>query len=56
MSEAGYERLLDDLLPERVRRYVDFNIAGLAQDLWLSGDIHVLAADGGGVWLFDGRR
>jgi antirestriction protein len=56
MEDLGYNQVLDDNLPEDVRRYVDINLAGLAQDMWLGGDIHVVHADGGGVWLFDARN
>lgn len=55
IDDLGYNRLLDEVLPEHVRRYVEFNTAGLAQDMWLSGDVHVYHRDGGGVWLFNGR-
>ncbi len=55
IEDLGYNQLLDETLPEHVRRYVDVNVAGLAQDMWLSGDISVYQRDGGGVWLFDGR-
>ena len=55
VDDLGYERALDEALPEHVRRYVEINVAGLAQDLWLSGDVHVYQQEGGGVWLFDGR-
>jgi len=55
IEDLGYNQLLDEALPEHVRRYVEINIAGLAQDMWLSGDVNVYPKDGGGVWLFDGR-
>ncbi|MBA3617991.1 MAG: antirestriction protein ArdA [Acidothermales bacterium] len=55
IDDLGYERALDEALPEHVRRYVEINVAGLAQDLWLSGDVHIYHRNGGGVWLFDGR-
>lgn len=56
VEDLGYNQILDDNLPEHVRRYVEINVAGLAQDMWLSGDVNVYHRDGGGVWLFDGRR
>ena len=56
VDDLGYNQLLDDVLPEHVRRYVQINTAGLAQDMWLGGDVHVYPKDGGGVWLFDGRQ
>lgn len=54
VDELGYTQILDEKLPEHIRRYVDFNIAGLAQDLWLSGEVMVYHRHGGGVWLFHG--
>lgn len=55
LEDAGYERLLDAALPESLRPYVEFDIAKLAQDMWLSGEIAVIQAEDGGVWLFDPR-
>ena len=55
VDELGYTQILDDNLPERIRRYVVFNIAGLAQDMWLSGQVMVYHRHGGGVWLFHGQ-
>jgi antirestriction protein len=54
IDDLGYQALLDTL-PEHLRRYVEINVAGFAQDFWLSGDISVCHKPGGGVWLFDGR-
>jgi antirestriction protein len=56
IDDLGYTQLLDDTLPEHVRRYVEINTAGLAQDMWLGGGLHVYHRDGGGVWLFDSNR
>lgn len=55
IDDLGYNQILDDNLPEHLRRYVEINIAALARDMWLSGDVHVYQREGGGVWLFDGR-
>lgn len=55
VDDAGYERLLDEQLPEGLRRYVRIDIEGLTRDLQLSGELHVLPADDGGVWLFQAR-
>lgn len=55
VDDLGYDELLDRTIPESLRPYVQINVAGLAQDMWLGGDIHVYHRDGGGVWLFDGR-
>jgi len=55
MEDLGYNQLIDETLPEHIRRYVEINVAGLAQDLRLSGDVYTYQRDGGGVWIFDGR-
>jgi antirestriction protein len=55
IDDLDYNQLLDEALPEHVRRYVEINVAGLAQDMWLGGDVNVYQKEGGGVWLFDGR-
>jgi antirestriction protein len=52
LDELGYNQMLDAQLPEHIRRYVEFNIAGLARDLWLSGDVMICHRPDGGVWLF----
>lgn len=54
VDELAYTQILDEKLPEHIRRYVDFNIAGLAQDMWLSGQVMIYHRSGGGVWLFHG--
>jgi antirestriction protein len=54
VEDLGYQRTLDDVLPEHLRPYVNFNLAGLAQDLRLNGDIRVAHDDQGGVWIFQG--
>lgn len=55
VEDLGYNQILDDSLPEHLRNYVEINVAGLAQDMWLGGEVHVYHRDGGGVWLFDVR-
>lgn len=52
VEDLGYEGILDQSLPETIRRYVHFDIEQLARDMQLGGDIHVLPAEGGRVWLF----
>jgi antirestriction protein len=51
-DDLGYYHLLDQKLPESLRRYVSFDIDQFADDLVLGGDIHVIDAQGGGVWIF----
>jgi antirestriction protein len=53
VDELGYTQILDDNLPKHIRRYVDINTAGLAQDMWLNGTVHVYHRPGGGVWIFN---
>jgi hypothetical protein len=40
-------------LPKHIRRYVEFNTIGLAQDIRLSGEMQVDHWLGGGVWIFN---
>ena len=54
VDEPGYTRILDDKLPAHIRRYVEINIAGLAQEMWLSGEVMMYHRHGGRVWLFHG--
>lgn len=55
VDDLGYERLLDEAVPESLRAYVQFDTAMLARDMQMGGDIHVIPAEDGGVWLFDAR-
>ncbi len=55
VDDLGYNQILDDTLPEHVRRYVEFDVGTVANDLRLSGDVYVYPTGNGGVWLFDGR-
>jgi antirestriction protein len=52
LDDAGYDRLLEEIIPESIRPYVRFDAAALGRDLCLGGDVHVLAADTGGVFVF----
>lgn len=55
VGDLGYEQTLDQAIPDSMRSYVKVDTEGLARDMKLGGDIHVVAADDGGVWIFDGR-
>lgn len=55
MDDLGNERLLDEVVPESLRPYVQIDYKRLSHDWLLSGDFHVINAAGGGVWLFDSR-
>jgi antirestriction protein len=52
VDDVGYERMLDEAVPESFRPYVRIDVDQLAHDMEIGGDIHVLPADGGGVWIF----
>jgi antirestriction protein len=54
ISDLGYDDLLDRVVPPSLRPYVDINIVGYAQDMWLNGEVQVYHRSGGGVWLFNG--
>ncbi len=53
VADLGVEQELDEALPDWLRPYVSVDIAGLARDLQLSGEIAAVAHEGG-VWLFRG--
>jgi len=55
LSDLGYDRLLDEVIPEPLRPYVAIDVAGFARDLQLSGDVSVVDQPSGEVWIFDGR-
>jgi antirestriction protein len=51
-DELGYEQLLDEALPESLRHYVQIDYTLLTNEMTFSGELHLLPAEGGGVWLF----
>lgn len=55
VDDCGYDELLDRAVPESLRPYVQIDIAALARDMALGGDLHTVAAEPGGVWIFDGN-
>jgi len=55
VDDLGYQQLIDAAVPQSLQPYVRIDTAALGRDMELGGDIHVLAADDGGVWLFDAR-
>lgn len=55
VEEAGYEQLLDEAVPQSLRAYVKIDTGQLAHDLQIGGDVHVLPAEDGGVWIFHGE-
>jgi antirestriction protein len=54
IDDAGYEQMLDRAVPESLRPYVKIDIDGMASDMQMSGEIHIVPADDGGVWIFNG--
>jgi antirestriction protein len=54
INDLGYDRILDEVVPLKLRPYVKIDIDATARDLQFGGDLHVLAATEGGVWIFRG--
>jgi antirestriction protein len=54
VDDLGYEQLLNEAVSDSLRPYVKVDVAALASDMEMAGDIHVVAADDGGVWIFNG--
>lgn len=54
INDLGYDRILDEALPASIRPYVKIDITATARDLELGGDLHVVRANDGGVWIFRG--
>jgi len=54
INDLGYDRILDEVVPPKLRPYVKINIDATARDLQFGGDLHVLTATEGGVWIFRG--
>jgi antirestriction protein len=54
INDLGYDRILDENLPASIRPYVKIDITATARDLELGGDLHVVPANDGGVWIFRG--
>jgi antirestriction protein len=55
VADVGYDELLDRVVPEQLRPYVRIDVAALARDMQLGGDIHVVPTGEGGVWIFAAR-
>lgn len=54
IDDFGYDQLLDAQLPPHLRPYVQIDVNGIVRDMRVNGDIYILPADDGGVWIFDG--
>jgi hypothetical protein len=53
-EDVGYYEALEQTVPEAIRPYVRFDTEAMAHEMQIGGAIHVLAAEGGGVWIFRG--
>ncbi|BCT76447.1 antirestriction protein ArdA [Sinomonas cyclohexanicum] len=51
IDDLGYDRLLDEALPESIRSYVKIDGHAMAQDLEASGDVFTVESDSG-VYIF----
>lgn len=51
IDDLGYDRLLDEALPESIRAYVKIDAHAMAQDLEASGEVFSLESDNG-VYIF----
>src|SRR6266540_5301170 len=51
---VGYYEALERAVPEAIRPYIRLDIEAMAHEMQIGGVIHVLAAEGGGVWIFRG--
>jgi antirestriction protein len=56
VADLDYLRLLHESLPPSLEQYISIDTEALARDLQLGGDIHVLPANEGGVWIFRGEQ
>lgn len=54
IDDLGYERILDDALPETIRAYVKINVRAMARDLEASGDVFTVESESG-VYVFSSR-
>jgi len=55
IDDLGYQQLLDESVPESLQPYARIDAEALARDMHLEGDLTVMPAEDGGIWLFDGR-
>jgi antirestriction protein len=54
LSAYGWDRLLEDAIPEALQPYVELDVEGFARDMEIEGAITVVRKPDGGVWIFDG--
>lgn len=55
LADLGIDDLIEGVIPKGLRAYVRLDVDGFARDLELGGDVSVVEAPGGGVWIFDAR-
>lgn len=53
VNDLGYDELIKRVVPPRIRPYVKIDIAATANDMVEGGDLAVVAAPDGGVWIFN---
>lgn len=56
LDDLGLTRALATGVADWLQGYVTWDLAGIANELEISGDIYFTDAEGGGVWAFDARR
>ncbi len=54
IEDFGWQRELDDVIPEFFQPYLHFDVEAFARDLELSGDITASPTESGGVYVFEG--
>jgi antirestriction protein len=55
IDDLGIEESLRQGLPDFIAGYVSIDLEGIARDIEISGDVAIIDADDGGVWVFDAR-
>lgn len=55
IDDLGYQQLLDESVPESLQPYARIDTEALARDMHLEGDLTIMPAEDGGIWLFDSR-
>ena len=56
LDDYGLEAVIDSIVPDCLRAYVEIDAQGLGRDLVLGGDLVALDSPSGSVWIFQGGR
>lgn len=51
-NEMGWQALVESVLPEEIAKYTVIGAHGLANDMWMSGEITIAHRPGGGIWVY----